>query len=198
MKTVDFYFDFMSPYAYLASTQLPRLATQYQIHLVLHPIDLVAARRAAGNTGPFNRDIPPKMKYLMTDLQRWAKRYNVPFTMPKGLDTARLNRGVLWARTQSAEAERRYFHAAYAAVWGRGGDPADPELLQSVTREAGLSPEDCRRGVDSEAIVQAYAQENHAAQARGVFGVPIFIVDEQMYWGNDRIEFLEEYLRSQP
>jgi 2-hydroxychromene-2-carboxylate isomerase len=132
----------------------------------------------------------------MTDLQRWAKRYNVPFTMPRGLDTTRLNRGVLWARTQSADAERRYFHAAYAAVWGRGGDPADPALLDSVAREAGLLTEGCQRGVDSEAIVQAYTRENQEAQARGVFGVPIFIVDDQMYWGNDRIEFLEEYLRS--
>jgi 2-hydroxychromene-2-carboxylate isomerase len=196
MKTLDFYFDFMSPFAYLASTQLPRLVDRHGITLVLHPIDLVAARRAAGNTGPFNRDIPAKMKYLMADLQRWAQRYGVPFTMPKGLDTARLNRGVLWARTQGQAAETRYFHAAYAAVWGRSGDPADPELLRAAAREAGLSPEECLRGADADSIRQAYDKENREAQARGVFGVPIFIVDDQMYWGNDRLEFLEEYLRS--
>ena len=121
----------------------------------------------------------------------------MPFTTPNGLDTARLNRGALWAKTQSQDAERRYFHAAYAAVWGRGDDPADAELLRAAAREAGLSPEECLRGADAEPIRQAYERENREAQARGVFGVPIFIVDDQMCWGNDRLMFLEEYLQSQ-
>lgn len=194
MKIVDFYFDFISPFAYLASAQVPKLAKQYNVNFALHPIDLFAAKRAAGNTGPSNREIPAKITYLMADLQRWARRYDVPFAFPKGFDTASLNRGFLWAKTQGAA--DRYFHSAYAEVWARGGDPADPALLRAAAEGAGLSADEFLRGIDSPPILQAYAQENREAQARGVFGVPIFIVDDQMFWGNDRIMFLEEYLRS--
>ncbi|MGH8009706.1 MAG: 2-hydroxychromene-2-carboxylate isomerase, partial [Candidatus Binatia bacterium] len=148
-------------------------------------------------TGPSNREIPAKIKYLMADLQRWAQRYDVPFAFPKGFDTARLNRGYLWAKTQGAEAADRYFHSAYTEVWARGGDPADSALLRAAAEGAGLSADELLRGVDAQSILQAYDKENQEAQARGVFGVPIFIVDDQMFWGNDRIMFLEEYLRSQ-
>lgn len=197
MKTVDFYFDFLSPYAYLASHRLPELAQRYQstVQIVHHVIDLIAVRLAAGNTGPFNRDIPAKMKCLTADLQRWARRYGVPFALPKNLDTARLNRGFLWAKRQGVE--MRYMRAAYGAVWGRGGDPTDVNLLRAVAAEVGLPCDEFMRGLDSKEIVEEYARETSAAQARGVFGVPIFIVDDQMFWGNDRIEFLEEYLRGQ-
>lgn len=196
MRTVDFYFDFVSPYAYLASSQLPRLVARYGVNLVLHPIDLFRAKKAAGNTGPSTREIPPKARYALIDLQRWARRYGVPLSRPTGFDTARINRGLLWARSQGAEG--RYLHAAYAAVWGRGGDPADPEILRSVAMEAGLPADDFLRGVDAEPILRAYERENLQAQARGVFGTPTFIIDDEMYWGNDRIDFLEEYLQGKP
>lgn len=194
MKTVDFYFDFLSPYGYLAAHRLTRLIERYRgrADFRTHAIDLLSARRNAGNTGPFNRDIPAKMKCLMMDLQRWAKRYGIPFAFPKSLDTARLNRGFLWAQEHGREAS--YLNAGYAAVWGRGGDPTDTSLIRAVAAEVGLLPDELVAGADSPEIVERYESENREAQGRGVFGVPIFIVDDQIYWGNDRIEFLEEYL----
>jgi 2-hydroxychromene-2-carboxylate isomerase len=194
MKTVDFYFDFMSPFGYLAAHRLPELAKAHhgRARFVCHPIDLVAARFKAGNTGPFNRDQPAKMKALLMDLERWAKRYGIPFAFPKGLDSKRLNKGWLVAEQRGRGAA--YLAAAYDAVWGRGGDPADGALHAEVAKACGLSPEELSAAIDSPEISAAYDRENEAAQARGVFGVPIFLVDDQIYWGNDRIEFLEEYL----
>ena len=194
MKTVDFYFDFMSPFGYLAAHRLPELAKTHQgrARFVCHPIDLVAARFKAGNTGPFNRDQPAKMKALMMDLQRWAKRYGIPFAFPKGLDSKRLNKGWLFAEARGRGTA--YLASAYDAVWGRGGDPADAALHAEVAKACGLSAEELSAAIDSAEIAAAYDRENEAAQARGVFGVPIFLVDDQIYWGNDRIEFLEEYL----
>ncbi len=194
MKTVDFYFDLMSPYAYLASIHLPELMKRYkgQAAFVYHPVDLVAVRFAAGNNGPFNRNIPAKFKVLIADLNRWARRYGVPFTMPSELKSARANRGFLWARAQGCEME--YLHAAYNAVWGHGKNPDLDETLTDIARAAGLSPEKLLRGIDEPAIVKQYESETEAAKARGVFGVPIFAVDDQLFWGNDRMEFLEEYL----
>ncbi len=194
MKTVDFYFDLMSPYAYLASIHLPEVIKRCKgrATFVYHPVDLVAVRFAAGNNGPFNRNIPAKFKVLIADLNRWARRYGVPFTMPAELKSARANRGFLWARSQGREME--YLHAAYNAVWGHGKNPDLDETLSDIARAAGLSPEKLLRGIDEPAIAKQYESETEAAKARGVFGVPIFAVDDQMFWGNDRIEFLEEYL----
>jgi 2-hydroxychromene-2-carboxylate isomerase len=194
MKTVDFYFDLMSPYAYLASVHLPEVVKRFkgEASFVYHPVDLLAVRLAAGNNGPFNRQIPNKFKALIADLHRWARRYEVPLTMPAELKTARANRGFLWARSQGREME--YLHAAYDAVWGHGKNPDTDETLNEIARAAGLSPEKLLRGIDEPAIVSQYEQETEAAKARGVFGVPVFLVDDQIFWGNDRIEFLEEYI----
>ncbi|MGH7803898.1 MAG: 2-hydroxychromene-2-carboxylate isomerase [Candidatus Binatia bacterium] len=197
MKTVDFYFDFMSPYAYLAAQRLPDLRERYGkvARFVVRPIALVEARFKAGNTGPFNRDQPAKMKCLMLDLQRWAKRYGVKMGFPKGLETARLNRGYLAAeREGKADA---YLKAGFDAVWAESGDPSDEKLIRDVAAKAGVSPDGLLKAVDSPEIVAEYEKGNLAAQARGVFGVPIFMVDDQIYWGNDRIEFLEEHLRAE-
>ncbi len=194
MKTVDFYFDIISPYAYLASTRLPEIIKRYKgrAMFVLHPVDLIAVRFAAGNTGPFNRDIPAKFKVLAADLHRWAERYGVSLKSPTGLKTARVNRGFLWARTQGREME--YLHAAYNAVWGDGKNPDLDETLTDIARAAGLPPEALLRGIDDLAIVKQFESETEAAKSRGVFGVPMLAVDDQMFWGNDRIEFFEAYL----
>jgi len=196
MKKVDFYFDFMSPYAYLASVRLPMLIENFKgrAEFDLHAIDLVAARFAAGNNGPFNRNIPRKIKYLLSDMKRWAERYGVPMGFPGGMDTARLQRGFWCAKLRGTGAA--YMKAGFHEVWGKSGDPNDDALIRRVADAAGIAGDKLIAEIDSPEIVATYARENSAAQERGVFGVPIFITDDQMYWGNDRIEFLEEYLRA--
>jgi len=195
LKTIDFYLDFISPFAYLASFRVPGLAREYGARIAYHAIDLTAAKRAAGNTGPANREIPPKIRYLMADLQRWAKRYGVPLVPPSGFDSASANRGLLWAREKGRE--EAYVRAVYDAIWGSGGNPADLRLLRSAVEKAGLPGDEFEAAVGSEELSAPYQDVNGQAQARGVFGVPIFVVDDQMFWGNDRLDFLEEYLREQ-
>lgn len=193
MKTIDFYLDFISPFAYLASFRLPGIARQFGARIAYHAIDLTAAKRAAGNTGPANREIPPKIRYLMADLRRWAKRYGVPLVPPSGFDSATANRGLLWARGKGRE--EAYVRAVYDAIWGRGANPADLRVLRSAVEAAGLPGDEFEKAVDSGELKAAYEEVNRQAQARGVFGVPIYIVDDEMFWGNDRLDFLEEYLR---
>ena len=197
MKVVDFYFDFLSPFAYLAAHRLADLERTYAADatFVSHPIDLVAARFKAGNNGPFNRDQPAKMKCLSQDLKRWAARYGIEMGFPQGFDTARLNRGYFFAEREGKASA--YVKSAYAAVWARSGNPADEALIRQVAAESGLSPSGLLASLDAPETLAAYQKENDAAQARGVFGVPIFMVDDQIYWGNDRVAFLEEYLQSQ-
>jgi len=192
MRTLDFYFDFMSPFAYLAHTQLPALAQRHGCEIAYHPIDLPAAKLAAGNTAPPNVSMPVKLRYLMTDMQRWAARYGVPLQFPKSLKSERLNIGLYYAADRGqCEA---YVNTAWSAAWGRGGDMGDTALISDVARAMDWNPDEFRRFVETPASRERYLEENRVAHERGVFGAPTMMLGDQMWWGNDRLGFLAEHL----
>jgi len=192
-QRVDYYFDFMSPYAYLGCSQIPRLIATYDAAFVGHAFDMWAARLAAGNTGPSNRDMPARARVLMADVARWAQRYELPLATPKGFDTARLNRGFTVAQKYGAEV--KYMTGAFHRLWGLGGDPLDNTLLIEAAADAGLDGEAVLRESDTPEAKSLYAAGSAEAQARGVFGAPMFAVGDQMFWGNDRLDFVETLLR---
>lgn len=193
MRSIDFYLDIYSPFAYLASHRLSEIAEKFDCAIRYLPIDLKRAKLAAGNTGPGNIEIPPKIRYLMTDLKRWAQRYGLPFgEIPKGKDYSRINKGVYFA--QDRDAAQPYVREAYAAVWGRGGEADSDSLLRSLAQTMGWDADEFLAYIISEEADQRYEQTFAQAVECGVFGVPIFIIDNQMWWGNDRLQFVEEYL----
>ncbi len=192
MQTVDFYFDFMSPYAYLASTQVPALVEKHRSRAAfqLHAIDLWAARLAAGNDGPSNRTVPRKAACLMADVARWARRYRVPLGAPRAFDAQRLNRAFWVARGRNRALP--FMTSAFRLVWGESGDPTSPLLQKAAALAAGLDADEVFVQADSPEIKALYEAENLRAQSRGVFGAPFFIVGSEIFWGNDRIDFVEE------
>ncbi len=211
MKTIDFYFDFISPYAYLASCRLPALAEKYGYRVNYIPIDLQAAKLAAGNTGPSSAQIPPKFRYAMIDLMRWANKYDIPFAMipkkpagageePPGkveipkelLDSSRANKAVYFAREMGQESE--FIATVFAGTFGAGTLVGDDNVLRAACEELGWDADSLFRFVHAEEANRAYEEANQVAHARGVFGVPTMIVDGDMWWGNDRLDMLEEYL----
>jgi len=191
-RVIDFYFDFMSPFAYLAHTQLPALAARHGLRIAYHAIDLPAAKLAAGNTAPPNVSIPVKLRYLVTDMKRWARRYGVPLVFPKTLKSERLNLGLYYAADRGCEAE--YLRAAWLPTWGQGGDMGDEALISAVARAMGWNAAAFLAFTASTEARERYALDNRDAHARGVFGAPTMMLDEQMWWGNDRLGFLEEHL----
>ncbi len=198
MAKVDFYFDFLSPYSYLATFRLPRLRDECGAELVFHVIDLEAAKEAIGNTRPAAHLLPKKLRYLKADLARWATRYRAPLAFPERLAhvdlkaAARLNRGFLYAARRGVA--EPYLNAAFGALWVAGREPGEA-TLKDVAAKAGLDPAELAAAADAPETIAEYARDNQAAQARGVFGVPTFVAGDQLFWGNDRIDFLEEYLR---
>ena len=194
MKTVDFYFDFLSPYAYLAATQIPLLIDRHSSRAVFtaHAIDMWAARVAAGNTGPSNREIPRKAAVLMADVSRWAKRYKIPLAQPKVFDMQRLNKAFWAADAQGGGIP--FMVSAFRMTWGEGGDPTSVELIKAAASEAGLNPSQVYADSAEAGIATCYETENAKAQERGIFGAPFFIVGKEIFWGNDRIGFVEEEL----
>lgn len=216
MASIEFFFDFASPYAYLAHSQMPALAKKYNYELIYRPIDLIAAKKAVGNTGPATIQMPIKFRYIAKDLQRWADRYGIPFItqfdkmpppaageggkkpeLPKGLiDSSRTHKGVFYAREQGKESE--YVACVYQSTFGAGRMAGQPEVLEIVAQEMGWSLEDFLAYIDSDEANRIYEEANQDAQSRGVFGVPAMIVGEEMWWGNDRLGLLEEYLAAHP
>lgn len=192
-KKLEFFFDFLSPFAYLAHQKLPGLAQRYGYTLRFVPFDLPRAKRAAGNSGPSNREIPVKLRYMTTDMNRWARLYGVPLTFPKSFASERMNKGTFFAEDRGQV--REYVTAAYAAAWAQGGDMSDSQVLADVARQLGWSDREFLAFIDSPAAGERFEATNLEAHRRGVFGTPTFLIGEEMWWGNDRLHFLEEYLQ---
>ena len=193
-KIIDFYFDLISPLSYLAHVKLPALANRYDRKIIYHPIDIPSAKIAAGNYGPSNREVKPKIKVMLADLQRWAKRYEAPFAFPKNLDCELWNRVAVYAEENGKA--REFVRGAYHAIWGEGGDPTDLERLRAVADEAGLDGEIALAWAQSPEGSARFKRSCVDAHSRGIFGAPIMVADEEFFWGNDRLDFLEEYLAS--
>ena len=189
---IEFYFDFMSPFAYLAHRRAAELARQYGREMRYVPMNLPEAKIAAGNTGPSNRDIPVKLRYLLQDIKRWAAIDNMPVEFPASLDSDRMNRGTFFAHDRGkAEA---YIAACFTKGWGEGADISSDDTLTAVAKSLNWLPQEFIAAIESSELESRYKAANGEAHDRGVFGVPTFFVDDEMWWGNDRLHFLEQYL----
>jgi len=189
---IDFYFDIMSPFAYLARHRLAQSAGEYSCEITYKPIDLAQAKLAVGNTGPSNREMPVKLKYLVADLKRWAEIYGLPFGFIGNVNTAQINKGVFYAQSKGRAAD--YVKEAYRLTWGESGAPDDVELLRGLALSFDWDPSEFLAYVDSEDASNAYQASIDDAIATGVFGVPTMVVEDQMWWGNDRLFMLEAFL----
>lgn len=192
-RAIDFFFDFLSPYAYLAHHRLPELAKKYGCVVAYRPIDLQQSKLAVGNTGPSNREMPIKHRHLRQDLQRWADHYGVPFSPPAGYGSARLNCGAFYAIDRGTA--QQYVSTAWHLVWGVGGKMDDDALLRAAAESMDWNADEFLDFVASESARARLRESNAHALDQGVFGVPMMAVGDEMWWGNDRLHFLEKYLK---
>lgn len=194
MPTIDFYFDFVSPYAFFAHHKLPEIAAKHGCDIVYKPIDLAAAKLAAGNTAPPTAAIPPKLKYAIADFQRWGKRYgtSLQFSTEGAPNPEPANKGTYYAIDRGQAGE--YVTAMWDATFGKGGLHGKEDVLRAVATGLGWDADDFMAFVASDEAARRYAEGNAAAQAAGVFGAPIMVVGNELYWGNDRLDFLDEHL----
>jgi 2-hydroxychromene-2-carboxylate isomerase len=187
-KQVEFFYDYLSPFSYLADTQLPAIARRTGAEIVYRPILLGAIMKATGNSGPL--PIQGKAGYNVADFQRWAKRYGVPaqFSPHFPFNTIRLLRAAIAAQRHGRFAD---FHStAFRAIWEHGQDLSKEEALRQLLSDVGIDPA-LIEGDDIKTQLRANADE---AVSRGAFGAPTFYVNGEMFWGNDRLDFVEEAL----
>ena len=192
-RFVEFFFDYGSPFSYLADTQLPGIAAQVGASITHRPMLLGAVLKATGNSSPMA--VPAKARHMGRELERWAKRYGVPFRpnpFPFLRNTLRLMRGAVASRRLGVF--ERYHPAVFAASWADALDLGDDEVFRSVLRRAGVDADELFRAIDEQSTKDELRRATEIAVERGVFGAPTFFVDDEMFWGNDRLDWVERAL----
>jgi 2-hydroxychromene-2-carboxylate isomerase len=192
-KEVEFLFDYGSPFSYLASLQIEGFAKRNNATIVYTPILLGAVLKATGNASPMT--VPAKGRYMATELRRWAARYSVPFKpnpYPFLSNTLRLMRGAV--ATQKMGFFPLYHRAVYRAVWAEPQDLGDETILRRLLATAGLPASELMTVAEHQDVKDSLRDNTEQAVARGVFGAPTFFVGNEMFWGNDRFDFVEEAL----
>jgi 2-hydroxychromene-2-carboxylate isomerase len=192
--TVEFYFDFGSPAAYLAWTQLPRICAEAGATLVFKPMLLGGVFQATGNQSP--AAVRPKGRYVRHDLERHAHRYGVPFAFNPHfpINTLLLMRGATAMQMHEPERFGAFVAAVYRAIWVEGRNLNDPAVVGEVLQAAGFDAATMLARTAEPAVKDRLKDVTQEAIDRGVFGAPTMFVGDQMYWGQDRLDFVQEAL----
>lgn len=193
-KSVDFYFDFGSPAAYLAWTQLPKLCAETGAALAYKPMLLGGVFQATGNRAPIS--VPLKGSYLFEDLGRYAQRYGVAlkYNPHFPVNTITLMRIAAGLQMRADPRFDAYVQAMFEAMWAQAKNLGDPATVAEVLAAAGVPADDLMALAADPAVKEQLRADTEAAVARGIFGAPTMFVGEKMYWGQDRLDFVREAL----
>jgi len=195
-KQLEFLFDYGSPFSYLANIQLPGFAKRNGAAVTYSPILLGAVLKATGNSSPMT--VPAKARYFAVDMRRWAARYDVRLKLnphPFMSNTISLMRGAVAAEKLGVFAA--YHDAIYRAAWAEGLDLGDKAILTGVLQRAGIDSAALIAATERADVKDDLRRNTEDAVSRGAFGAPTFFIGDEMFWGNDRFDFVEEALRRQ-
>ncbi|ANB75595.1 disulfide bond formation protein DsbA [Paraburkholderia phytofirmans OLGA172] len=192
---VDFYFDYGSPTSYLAYEQMPGLAERTGAVVRFRPILLGGILQATSNVSPM--DIPLKRKWMIADMEFFARRYGVPFTVNPNfpINTLNLMRGAIYAQREGFLLE--YSDAVFTAMWADGRNLGDIAEIKAVLTAAHLPVDAILAATQDPEIKDALKRETQAAVQRGLFGAPVLFVGNTMFFGQDRVQYAEEEVRRQ-
>jgi 2-hydroxychromene-2-carboxylate isomerase len=194
-EPIEFYFEFASPYGYLASTQIDAIAARHGRTVAWHPIMLGAAFKETG-ARPLTQT-PLKGPYLLHDVPRFARLLGVPLTLPPvmPMNSLAASRACLWLEENDRELARRLAQALFHAHWGEGHDLGQPEAVADVADLLGIERAELLVAVADQRIKDRLKAQTQAAIERGVFGSPFIVVDGEPFWGADRLAQVEAWLR---
>lgn len=198
MRTVEFYYDLVSPYSYLAHREVSRICRKNGAELSLRPMLLGAVHNAVGLQAPIETEA--KARYQAEDIQRWAEHYGLPMEFPEPFPfrTLKTMRAAMFLKDRGGL--EAFTREAFALYWEEGGAPKGLEEadedgpVSEAARRAGADPGEVLAGASAPEAKEGLKRATGEAVGRGVFGAPAFFVGEEMFWGNDRLHFVEEAL----
>jgi 2-hydroxychromene-2-carboxylate isomerase len=193
--TIDFYFDFSSPYGYLASEKIEALAAKHGREVNWRPVLLGVVFKQTG-AAPLLQ-IPLKGDYSRRDMERSARFHDIRgFSVPSKfpIPTQAAARIVLWAAQRDGALAACIVHALYRAYFVDDKDISSPDVAAAVAATCGVDAGEARAAIDDPAIKDELKRGNDEAIARGVFGSPFIVVDGEPFWGLDRFDQIERWL----
>lgn len=199
MGWVEFYLDVVSPYSYLAFGRAREICEERGAEMVLRPMLLGAVHKAVGLQSPV--EIKNKGSYQRRDIERWARYYGLPMRFPDPFPfrTLKTMRAAMFCEERGNL--EPFVREAFALYWEEGGAPkgfdgADEDRpIREVARRIGADPDEVLEGAAKTQAKEALKSATSGAVERGVFGAPAFFVGDEMFWGNDRLDFVEEALK---
>lgn len=193
-RQVEFFFDFGSPTTYLAYTQLPKIVAAREAGILWRPFLLGGMFKAINSASPVS--IAPKGRWMFEDMGRWAKRYGVPFAMNPGfpVNTLVLMRGAAGLQLRREQDFPRYVAAIFNAMWVKPRNLNEPAEVGSVLKDAGFDPQEMLALTAEQEVKDRLKENTDEAVARGAFGAPTFFVGQEMFFGQDRLEFVDAAL----
>ena len=191
-RTIRFYFDYESPNAYFAWTQLPALAQKHRCAIEPAPVLYAALLDAHGQRGP--GEMPAKGRWMMRNCARKSVLLGVPLEPPPFFPFNPLLALRLSLLPLRPELRTLLIDALFKAVWARSLHVSEPAVAERVLDEAGLPGAELVKEAQTDAIKLQLRRDTEAAVAQGVFGVPTMIVDNELFWGYDDFPFLDAFL----
>lgn len=194
-KVIEYYMTVSSPYSYLGARRLGEIAERAGASVVCRPVNYGAIFPATGGL-PLKQRSPQRQAYRLMELKRWRARLDIPINIePKHfpVDDRLANKVVIALREQGGEALPLSI-ALGRAVWQEQRDVADPDTLIAVAAAEGHDGRALVAAAQGETVAARFAADTEAAIERGVFGAPTYIVGQELFWGQDRLDFLAEAL----
>lgn len=194
-EPIEFYFDLISPYGYLASTQIEAVAERHGRSVDWRPVLLGVTVMKIMGMKPL-LETPLKGAYLYQDAPRVAAMLGVPFRHHglKGINSVAALRAFVWLKSQDEGLALQFARRMYERLWVRGEDITAPEAAAAEAEKLGVDAATLLDAVTGPAVKQGLHEAVDAAVKKGVFGVPFFIADGEAFWGGDRLPMLDYWL----
>ena len=194
-KIIDYYLSLVSPYTYMGGPRLTEMADRHGARIVFKPMELAKIFPASGGL-PLAKRAPQRQAYRLVELQRWRDYLGMPLNLkPKFFPAAEWPAaGMLIAAQDQGLDCGALANAILGAVWVEERNIADADTLRDIARQTGLDGDALLAAADTDPVKETYAANTEAALTAGVFGAPTYIFDGILYWGQDRLDFLERAL----
>jgi 2-hydroxychromene-2-carboxylate isomerase len=196
-RNVDYYFSLSSPWAYIGNAPFHEVARARGVNVTYKPVALGELFPETGGL-PLPKRHPSRQKHRMYELQRWRERRGLSFKLkPKHWPVdAKLADCVVLAIVEAGGASNDYLKRAFPAIWEQELNLADTAVISDLLAQAGLKADAILARAASPDILARYAQNRQDAMDAGAFGSPAFVLDGEVFWGQDRIDFLDDALKS--
>lgn len=193
-EPIEFWFDFTSPYSYLAAEKIDALAAKHGRKVTWHPMLLGAAMKTTGS--PLLLNVPLKGEYALRDFSRSARYLGLPFSFPAKFPVATQSaaRAYYWLHDRDCGKAREFAKAVFRAIFVEGRDGADLGVVLDLAAALGVDRDELSEALASQELKDRLRAETDKGIAKGVFGAPFIFVDNEAFWGADRLPQIEQWL----